>query len=196
VVDDEAVLFSVSVGENIAYGRPDATSQEIEKAAAVAAADRFIDALPQGYDTVVSERGSSLSGGERQRVAIARAVLTDPRILILDDATSSVDVKVERAVHDALRSVMRDRTTVVIAHRLSTITLADRVLFLDDGRIAAAGTHDELLKNQPRYREVLARAEEIEAGRMAAEVRASLPPGALETDQALDPLEQVLKGMS
>jgi ABC-type multidrug transport system fused ATPase/permease subunit len=155
VVDDAPFLFSATVAENIAYARPDATPEEIETAARRAQAHDFIERLPDGYATRVGERGLTLSGGQRQRIAIARAFLADPRILILDDATSSVDATTEREIKDALLEVMRGRTTFVIAHRLSTISLADRIVVLEDGTIAAEGTHDELLELSDLYREIV-----------------------------------------
>jgi ATP-binding cassette subfamily B protein len=161
IVLDEPFLFSVSVGENIAYGRPDATEAEVQAAATAAGAHDFISALPDGYDTMVGERGYTLSGGQRQRIAIARALLVNPPILILDDATSAVDVQVEQEIHEALRTLMRGRTTLIIAHRLSTISLAHRVVLLDQGRIVGDGTHEELLANVPLYAEVLAHAAEV-----------------------------------
>jgi ABC-type multidrug transport system fused ATPase/permease subunit len=154
VVDDDPFLFSASVAENIAYGRPDASREEIELAAERAQAADFVAELPAGYDTRVGERGLTLSGGQRQRIAIARALLADPRILILDDATSSVDASTEQAIKTALREVMAGRTTFVIAHRLSTIALADDIVVLEDGRISARGTHAELLERSPLYAEI------------------------------------------
>ncbi len=155
VVTDDPFLFSASVAENIAYGRPDASRDEIELAAARAQASSFIERLPDGYETRVGERGLTLSGGQRQRIAIARAFLADPRILVLDDATSSVDATTEGAIKEALREVMRGRTTFVIAHCLSTIALADEIVVLEQGRIAARGTHDELLEQATLYREIV-----------------------------------------
>jgi ATP-binding cassette subfamily B protein len=154
IVDDEPFLFSASIHENIAYARPEATREEVERAAQRAQAAGFIAELPDGYDTRVGERGLTLSGGQRQRMAIARALLADPRILVLDDATSSVDATTEQAIKEALREVMRDRTTFVIAHRLSTIALADEIVVLEDGVVAARGTHDELLSASPLYAEI------------------------------------------
>jgi ATP-binding cassette subfamily B protein len=158
VVLDEPFLFSVSIRDNIAYGRPDATMAEVRAAAEAAGAAEFINLLSEGYDTVVGERGYTLSGGQRQRIAIARALLVNPPILILDDATSAIDVKVEQRIHSALRVLMEGRTTLIVAHRLSTISLADRVVLLDEGRIVADGTHAELLASTPLYAEVLAQA--------------------------------------
>jgi ATP-binding cassette subfamily B protein len=155
VVDDAPFLFSASVHENIAYARPDATREEVERAARRAQAHDFIERLPEGYETRVGERGLTLSGGQRQRVAIARAFLADPRILILDDATSSVDASTEQQIKTALREVMAGRTTFVIAHRLSTIALADEIVVLEDGRVAAHGTHDELLSESELYAEIV-----------------------------------------
>jgi len=158
VVLDEPFLFSVSIRENIAYGRPDATLDEIQAAALAANADEFIVRLPEGYDTIVGERGYTLSGGQRQRIAIARTLLLNPPILILDDATSAIDVHVESGIYEALRGLLSQRTTIVIAHRISTIALASRVLLLDEGRVVASGTHEELLADVPLYSQVLAQA--------------------------------------
>jgi ABC-type multidrug transport system fused ATPase/permease subunit len=154
VVDDDPFLFSATVHENIAYGRPEATREEVVRAAERAQAAGFIGELPEGYDTRVGERGLTLSGGQRQRIAIARALLSDPRILVLDDATSSVDASTEQAIKQALREVMAGRTTFVIAHRLSTIALADEIVVLEHGRIAARGTHEELLETSELYSEI------------------------------------------
>jgi ATP-binding cassette subfamily B protein len=153
-VSDESFLFSASIAENIAYARPDASREEIEAAARRAQADEFIRDLPAGYDTIVGERGLTLSGGQRQRVAIARALLADPRILILDDATSSVDARTEAAIRDGLQEAMVGRTTFIIAHRLSTVSLADEVVVMDAGRIVDRGTHAELLERCDFYREI------------------------------------------
>ena len=155
VVDDNPFLFSATVAENIAYARADATREEIERAARRAQAHGFIMRLPEGYDTRVGERGLTLSGGQRQRVAIARAFLADPRILVLDDATSSVDASTEQEIKGALREVMAGRTTFVIAHRLSTISLADEIAVLEDGELLAHGSHDELLEASELYREIV-----------------------------------------
>ena len=154
-VFEESFLFSESVRDNIAYGRPEATEAEIEAAARAAGAHDFILALPRGYDTVVGERGLTLSGGQRQRVALARALLTDPRVLVLDDATSAVDARTEEAIHDALREVTAGRTTLLVAHRRSTLHLADRVVLLDGGRVVDQGTHEALLERNPLYRTLL-----------------------------------------
>ena len=154
-VNDDPFLFSATVHDNISYGRSDATREEVRAAARAAQADAFISALPDGYDTLVGERGLTLSGGQRQRIAIARAIVADPRILILDDATSSVDASTEHEIKLALRGVMAGRTTFVIAHRLSTIALADEIVVLEDGRIAARGTHDELVESSDLYREIV-----------------------------------------
>ncbi|MGH2991976.1 MAG: ABC transporter ATP-binding protein [Solirubrobacterales bacterium] len=153
-VADESFLFSASVAENIAYARPDASREEIELAARRAQADGFIRELPDGYDTVVGERGLTLSGGQRQRVAIARALIADPRILILDDATSSVDARTEALITNGLREVMTGRTTFIVAHRLSTISLADEIVVMDEGRLVDRGTHEELLERCPLYAEL------------------------------------------
>jgi ATP-binding cassette subfamily B protein len=155
VVDDAPFLFSTSVHENIAYARADATREEVERAARRAQAHDFITRLPDGYETRVGERGLTLSGGQRQRVAIARAFLADPRILVLDDATSSVDASTEQEIKTALREVMAGRTTLVIAHRLSTIALADEIIVLEDGELVAHGSHDELLGVSDLYREIV-----------------------------------------
>ncbi len=159
VVLDDAFLFSVSIRDNIAYGRPDADIADVEAAARAAGADTFIRDLPQGYDTVVGERGYTLSGGQRQRITIARTLLVNPPILVLDDATSAIDVQVEQQIHDALRVLMEGRTTLIVAHRLSTISLADRVVLLEDGRVVADGTHAELLETTPHYAEVLSQVD-------------------------------------
>ncbi|MGW0864516.1 ABC transporter ATP-binding protein [Streptomyces sp. NPDC002611] len=163
LVPEDSFLFSDTVRSNIAYGRPDATQEEIEKAARAAQADRFINELPDGYDTTVGEHGLTLSGGQRQRVALARAILTDPRLLVLDDATSAVDARVEHEIHEALKGVMRGRTTLLIAHRRSTLNLADRIAVLDGGRLADIGTHDELQRRSALYRRLLTDPDELGA---------------------------------
>jgi ABC-type multidrug transport system fused ATPase/permease subunit len=157
VVSDDPFLFSATVAENIAYARPDASAAEIERAAARAQAHEFIARLPQGYETRVGERGLTLSGGQRQRLAIARALLADPRVLILDDATSSVDSSTERLITMALDEAMAGRTTFIIAHRLSTIALADEIVVLDHGRVLDHGDHAELLETSELYREIVAK---------------------------------------
>jgi len=159
VVTDDPFLFSVSLHDNIAYGRPDASYDDVVAAAKAAGAHDFILALPEGYDTVVGERGYTLSGGQRQRIAIARTLVSNPPVLILDDATSSIDVQVELEIHHALRTLMQGRTTLVIAHRPSTIGLADRVAYMEGGRIVAEGRHTELLETEPRYAATLAAAQ-------------------------------------
>ena len=153
---DEPFLFSISIKDNIAYGRPDASMEEIISAAKAAEAHDFIQQTSEGYETVVGERGYTLSGGQRQRLGIARALLVNPSILILDDATSAIDVKIEAKIHKSLLKLLNQRTTILIAHRLSTISLADRILVLDNGKIIASGTHEDLLRDEPRYSEILA----------------------------------------
>ncbi|HEY6836406.1 MAG TPA: ABC transporter ATP-binding protein [Gaiellaceae bacterium] len=154
IVTQDPFLFSASVRENIGFGRPGATDEEIEHAARLAQADEFITRLPDGYETVIGERGITLSGGQRQRIAIARALVVDPRILIFDDATASVDATTEAKIRAGLREAMEGRTTIIIAHRLSTISLADEIVVLDAGRIAARGTHEQLLATSPVYGEI------------------------------------------
>lgn len=156
VVFEESFLFSDTVRSNIAYGNPDVSDEEVVEAAKAAEAHEFIVALPKGYDTVVGERGLTLSGGQRQRVALARAIITDPRVLILDDATSSIDAQTEEEIHATLRSIMAGRTTLLVAHRRSTLRLADRIVVVDKGRVAAAGTHNELMESSALYRMLLA----------------------------------------
>jgi ATP-binding cassette subfamily B protein len=154
IVLQDPFLFSQSIGENIAYGRPHATDDEIIAAAAAAHADEFISSFPEGYNTRVGERGVTLSGGQKQRVAIARALLADPRILILDDSTSSVDTETEHLIQQALAELMKGRTTFVIAQRLLTLKSADHILVLDKGEIVERGTHDELLQHNGLYRQI------------------------------------------
>ncbi|MFG2496835.1 ABC transporter ATP-binding protein [Streptomyces sp. NPDC048441] len=161
LVPEDSFLFSDTIRANIAYGKPGATQEEIETAARAAQADRFISELPDGYDTTVGEHGLTLSGGQRQRVALARAILTDPRLLVLDDATSAVDARVEHEIHEALRGVMAGRTTLLIAHRRSTLNLADRIAVLDGGKLAAIGTHEELTERSALYRRLLTDPDEL-----------------------------------
>ena len=156
IVFEETFLFHDSVADNIAFSRPDATPEVIERAARLAGAHDFIMELPDGYQTILGERGYSLSGGQRQRIAIARAIVSDPRVLVLDDATSAVDPSKEHEIREAMATVMKGRTTIVIAHRPGTIALADTVILLDEGRAVAVGTHEGLLANNERYRQVLA----------------------------------------
>ena len=154
IVLQESTLFATTIRENIAFGRLDATEEEIVEAAHAAQAHEFIETFPDGYDTKVGERGATLSGGQRQRVAIARTLLTDPRILILDDATSSVDTQTEHLIQKALSNLMKGRTSVIIAQRLSTVRLADQILMLEKGQIAAAGKHEELFDRSALYRKI------------------------------------------
>jgi ATP-binding cassette, subfamily B, bacterial len=154
VISQDPFLFSATVRENIAFGAPGLDDAEVERIARLAQAHEFVERLPQGYDTVIGERGITLSGGQRQRLAIARALAMDPRVLILDDATASVDASTEARIRLGLREAMRNRTTLIIAHRLSTIALADEIVVLDNGRVAARGTHDELLDTSPVYRDI------------------------------------------
>jgi ABC-type multidrug transport system fused ATPase/permease subunit len=158
-------LFDGTVGDNIRYGRKDATLDEIREVSRIAHADEFIDKFEKGYDTVVGERGVKLSGGQRQRVAIARAILADPRILVLDEATSSLDSESEALIQDGLHSLRRGRTTFVIAHRLSTIRSADQILVLEHGEIVERGTHRELLALGGRYRTLYDRQYDLETDR-------------------------------
>ncbi len=163
IVFEDTLLFSDSVSANIAFGRPDATEDEIVRAAAIAQAHEFIEELPEGYDTEVGEHGYTLSGGQRQRVAIARAILMDPKILILDDATSNVDARVESAIRKGLRSAMEHRTTIIVARRPQTAAMADSVAFMADGRIIDTGTHVDLWRNNPDYRETLLATVDVDA---------------------------------
>jgi ATP-binding cassette, subfamily B, bacterial len=172
LVLEESFLFSDTVSNNISYGRPDATFEQIQAAARAAEAEEFIFGLPDGYDTVVGEQGLTLSGGQRQRVALARALITDPSVLILDDATSAIDARVEAQIHATLRNVMAGRTTLLIAHRRSTLELADQIAVLDEGRLVDQGTHDELTRRCPLYRLLLAGpgddAEGVDAGEVTS----------------------------
>jgi len=158
-VPDEAFLFSESIHDNVAFGRPTASRAEVEAATRVARADGFVADLDDGLDEVVGERGYTLSGGQRQRIALARTILVDPPILVLDDATSAIDVRTEEEIHRGLAATMANRTTLVIAHRLSTIALADRVALMEGGRVVATGTHAHLLATEPRYAAVLTRTD-------------------------------------
>ncbi len=173
IVFEDTFLFSDSIAANIAFADPSASAEAIERAARLAGAHEFVSALPEGYATRIGERGYSLSGGQRQRIAIARAILADPRVLILDDATSAVDPSKEHEIRDALTEVMRGRTTIVIAHRPATIALADRVVLIDEGRVVAEGTHGSLLGTSARYRQVLASA----ARRVAEDVESATESG-------------------
>jgi ATP-binding cassette subfamily B protein len=185
IVFEDSFLFSDTVRSNIAYGCPDASDEQVRAAALAAQAHDFIEELPRGYDTVVGERGLTLSGGQRQRIALARAILYDPRILILDDATSAIDAGIEEAIHDALRVVMTGRTTLLIAHRRSTLHLADRIVVLEDGRAVEQGTHEELMVTSALYRSLLVGLEEKDAEKIGdrIEVLATIPasPGPAST---------------
>ena len=172
VVFEESFLFSDTVRANIAYGCSDATDEQIVAAAKAAQAHEFIEALPDGYETLVGERGLTLSGGQRQRIALARALLYDPRILILDDATSAIDANVEEAIHDALREIMAERTTVLIAHRRSTLHLADRIVVMEAGRVVDEGSHEELMATSARYRSLLSGLEESLAAQVGDRIEA------------------------
>lgn len=180
IVYEDSFLFSESVRDNIAYGRPDASEEQVVAAARAAQAHEFIQSLPRGYDTVVGERGLTLSGGQRQRIALARAILYDPRVLILDDATSAIDAGTEERIHDALRDLTAGRTTILVAHRRSTLHLADRIVVLDHGRVVEEGTHHELVRRSALYRSLLSGLEEEEATRIGdrIEVLATVPPPA------------------
>ncbi|WP_406096792.1 ABC transporter ATP-binding protein [Streptomyces sp. NBC_01013] len=183
LVPEDSFLFSDTIRANIAYGLPDATDAQIEQAARSAQADRFIAELPDGYETTVGEHGLTLSGGQRQRVALARAILTDPRLLLLDDATSAVDARVEHEIHDALRQVMAGRTTLLIAHRRSTLNLADRIAVLENGRLADIGTHEELERRSALYRRLLTDPDELGATSPGHLARTAVPDPA--DDRAL-----------
>jgi ATP-binding cassette subfamily B protein len=186
LVMDDSFLFSDTISANIGFGRPDANSEQVVAAARAAEADEFITGLPQGYDTVVGEQGLTLSGGQRQRVALARALLTDPRILVLDDATSAVDPRVEAEIHETLRRVMHGRTTLLIAHRRSTLQLADRIAVLDEGRLIDQGSHEELQDRCPLYRLLLAGPGEDAEGTDAGELASYASPDQLWRQDARD----------
>ncbi len=182
VVTQETYLFHTTIRENLRYAKPDATDEELERAARAAAIHERIAELPEGYDTVVGERGYKLSGGEKQRIAIARVILKDPRILILDEATSALDTHSERLIQTALESVMQGRTTIAIAHRLSTILAADQILVVDGGRIVERGTHAELLEQGGLY------ARLYEEQFTSAQELAALSGQEVEEAVAADPL--------
>src|SRR5439155_26356950 len=182
-------LFDGTIAENIEFSSPGASRADVERVARIAHCDEFIREFEKGYDQVVGERGVKLSGGQRQRVAIARAILADPRILILDEATSSLDSESEAMIQDGLRALMRDRTTFVIAHRLSTIVNADQILVLEHGEIVERGTHRELLARRGRYRELYDRQYQLEMNRFINPGEDFTP--ALELAKAVDESENV-----
>ncbi|MFI5762720.1 ABC transporter ATP-binding protein [Streptomyces sp. NPDC051563] len=184
LVPEDSFLFSDTIRANIAYGHPGATEDQIRAAARAAQAEGFIEALPAGYDTTVGEQGLTLSGGQRQRIALARAILTDPRLLLLDDATSAVDARVEHEIHEALRAVMAGRTTLLIAHRRSTLALADRIAVLDDGRLSDVGTHEELERRSALYRRLLTDPDALGAG--SPRTREAAPMEEFERDLERD----------
>jgi ATP-binding cassette subfamily B protein len=191
VVFEDSFLFSASVRANIAYGRPDATLEEVVAAARAAEADQFIRELPDGYDTVVGEQGLTLSGGQRQRVALARALMTDPRILILDDATSSVDTLVEEEIHATLRRLLVGRTTILVARRRSTLRLANRICLVEDGRVADVGTNEELLARSPAYRLLMAGPDAVDdeaAPPIPGEQVDGVTPALWQRDGEVDPV--------
>ena len=154
IVFQDSFLFSNTIAANIAFGAPEATQEQVEHAAEIAAADEFIDELKDGYDSMVGEHGSNLSGGQRQRLALARAIVTNPSVLLLDDATASVDPETEHEISESMTTAMRDRTTIVVTNRLSTLRQTDRVIVIRDGMIDAVGTHDELLCTCGYYQEL------------------------------------------
>jgi ATP-binding cassette subfamily B protein len=175
IVQQETLLFAVSIRENIAFGVPGASDELIRAAARAARADEFINQLPDGYETRLEERGSGLSGGQKQRIAIARAILMNPRILILDEFTSSVDLETERYIREALTELMRDRTTFVIAHRVATVRAAHQILVMEGGRIVARGTHAELIESSPEYREIYAEQLDTESHTVEAAPVGAMP---------------------
>ena len=186
IVSQDPFLFSATVHENIAFGVVGASAADVERAAHAAQAHEFIEALPDGYETVIGERGITLSGGQRQRIAIARALLVDPRVLILDDATASVDATTEARIRIALREVMQGRTTLIIAHRLSTISLADEIAVLEDGRIAELGTPDELRRTSAVYREIEEHGLVTDAAPEPEDLSPALSDAAPEPDEGPD----------
>jgi ATP-binding cassette subfamily B protein len=192
LVPEDSFLFSDTVRANIAYGRPDATFEDVVAAARAAQAHEFIERLPDRYDTVIGEQGLTLSGGQRQRVALARALITDPRILVLDDATSAIDPRLEAEIHAVLRLVMRGRTTLIIAHRRSTLNLADRIIVLDEGRVADTGTHEELTARCPLYRLLITGPEEDEVA--LEEALALAAPTARPASTAVSPPPAAAQG--
>ena len=194
MVFEDSFLFSDTIAANIAYGRPDADHDRIVAAAVAAEAAGFIAELPEGYDTVVGERGLTLSGGQRQRIALARALLTDPRIMLLDDATSAVDPRVEAEILATLRQLIPGRTTVLIAHRRSTLALADRIAVLDAGRVADVGTFDELMERCPLFRLLLAGPGEDAEGIDAGELASAAPVSAEVVDGVSTALWQPVAG--
>ena len=177
-------LFDGTIRENIAFARPDATDEEVREVSRIAHCDEFVEAFDNGYETIVGERGVKLSGGQRQRVAIARAILADPRILILDEATSSLDSESEALIRDGLRSLRKGRTTFVIAHRLSTIESADQILVVEEGQIVERGTHRELIALDGRYRQLYDKQYGVERDRF-------INPGEDFTPETPSPLEQM-----
>ncbi|WP_433503990.1 ABC transporter ATP-binding protein [Pseudonocardia halophobica] len=194
VVFEEAFLFSDTIRANIAYGRPDASEEEIRAAAAAAQVAAFVEALPEGYDTQVGERGLTLSGGQRQRIALARALLTDPRVLVLDDATSAVDTATESAIHEALRELTAGRTTILVAHRRSTLALADRIAVLDAGRVVDVGTEEELRGRCALFRELLATGAQAHADEEPAEEAGTVAEPEVEPLPAAAPAVAVPAG--